>query len=141
MLTLFCIQVERALTFWRDGHVTLDCISPGGKSCTIRKSVHPDTGKETKANEFNQAKWGVATNGYLNSIKSNIDCGKFDWAIFVREATKFKKPSRHHGGSAMASSSAPATGHTDVRALIVADSDDSDDCDDDSNNDDPGSDA
>lgn len=78
-----------------------------------------------KATEFNQAKWGAATNGYLDSIKSNIARGKFDWANFVKAASKFKKRSRN-GESAMASSSKGATGHLDARALIADDSDDSD---------------
>lgn len=135
MLTLFCIQVERALTFWCDGHVTLDGIVQGGKSCAIRKSINQNTGKETKATEFNQAKWGSATNGYLNSIKANIACGKFDWASFVKAASKFKKP-RRHGESTVATSSSTPAGHMDARALIVDDSDDSNDPNDsnDSNN-------
>jgi hypothetical protein len=124
MLTLFRIQVERALTFWRDGHVTLDGLSQGGKSCVIRKSIDLNTGKETKTTEFNQAKWGAATNGYLNSIKANITNGKLDWAGFVKAASKFKKPSRH-GGSTIASSSR-IPDHMDARALIVDDSDGSD---------------
>ena len=96
----------------------------GGKTCSIRKSIDPNTGKETKATEFNQAKWGLATNGYLNSIKSNITCGKFNWASFVKAAKEFKKPSRNAGESAAASSITP--GGMDARALIVDDSDGSD---------------
>jgi hypothetical protein len=114
------------LTFWRDSHVTLDGVGPGGKTCTIRKTINPNTGKETKATEFNQAKWGAATNGYLNSIKKNIACGKFDWAGLVRAATQFKKPSRHGESTIASSSSAPATGGMDARALIMDDSDASD---------------
>ena len=125
MLTLFHIQVERALTFWCNGHVTLDGINQGGKSCIIRKSINLNTGKETKTTEFNQAQWGAATNAYLNSIKTNITGGKFNWANFVKAASKFKKPSRH-GETTIGSSSTPA-GHMDVRALIADDSDDSDD--------------
>jgi hypothetical protein len=124
-LTRFCIQVERALTFWRDGLITWDGIIQGGKSCTIRKSIDANTGKETKATEFNQAKWGVATNGYLNSIKTNIDCGKFDWAGFIKAASKFKKASRH-GESTFASSSTSGPGMMDVRAHIVDDSESDD---------------
>jgi hypothetical protein len=114
------------LTFWREGHVTLDSVQ--GKTCAIRKTIDPNTGKETKATEFNQAKWGEATNGYLDSIKLNIDSGKFDWAVFIKAASKFKKPSRH-GESAAASSSRNATGHKNARALIVADDSDDDDSD------------
>jgi hypothetical protein len=124
------------LTFWRDGHVTLDsvgtqAVGQGSKTCVIRKSIDPNTGKETKATEFNQAKWGAATNGYLNSIKTNIACGKFDWAGFVKAASKFKKASRY-GELTIASSSSTATagGHMDARALIVGDSDGSDGSDD-----------
>jgi hypothetical protein len=122
MLTLFRIQVERALTFWRDGLITWDGIvqEGKGKSSTIRKPIDVNTGKETKATEFNQAKWGVATNGYLNSIKTNIEGGKLDWTGFIKAASKFKKPSRH-GESTIASSSTPA-GMMDVRALIADDS-------------------
>lgn len=126
MLTLSCVQVERALTFWRDGYITLDGVGQGGKTCSIRKAVDPDTGKETKATEFNQAKWGVATNGYLNSIKTNVACGKFNWASFVKAAMEFKKPNRN-GESTIASSSTTPAGHTDLRALIVDDSSDADD--------------
>jgi hypothetical protein len=92
----------------------------------MRKSIDPNTGKETKATEFNQVKWGAATNGYLDSIKTNIARGKFDWAGFVKSASKFKKRSCN-GESAMASSSnTGATGHMDAQALIADDSDDSD---------------
>jgi hypothetical protein len=114
------------LTFWRDGHVTLDGVSQGGKTFSIRKSIDPNTGKETKATEFNQAKWGTATNGYLNSIKKNITCGKFDWAGFLKAASKFKKPGRHGESMIASSSKIPTAGDMDVRALIVDDSDDSD---------------
>lgn len=79
-----------------------------------------------KTTEFNQAKWGVATNGYLESIRTNI---KFDWVGFMKAALKFKKPSRHHGESAIASSSRTPAGHVDVRALIADDSDGSDNSD------------
>jgi hypothetical protein len=114
------------LTFWCDGHISLDRVSQGGKTCIIRKTVDPDTGKELKTTEFNQAKWGVATNAYLSSIKTNIACGKFDWASFVKAASKFKKPNRH-GESAVASSSmTPAAGMADARACIAEDSDGSD---------------
>lgn len=119
MLTLFRTQVERALTFWRDGHITLGSVSQGGKMY-IQKPIDLKTGKEMKTTEFNQAKWGVATNGYLESIKTNI---KFDWARFIKAASKFKKPSRHASGSTIASSSRTSTGHVDARALIVDDSD------------------
>ena len=111
------------MTFWRDGHVTLEGVQ--GKTCSIRKTIDPNTGKETKATEFNQAKWGAATNGYLDSIKNNIDSGKFDWTSFIKAASKFKKPSRY-GESATASSSGTTTGHKDVHSLIVDDSDDDD---------------
>ena len=94
---------------------------------------HPNdqqTGKETKATEFNQAKWGAATNRYLNSIKTNLTCGKFDWAGFIKAASKFKKPSQHGEDSASASSST-AIGHMNARAVLVDNSDDSDDGSDD----------
>ena len=110
------------MTFWCDGHVTLEGVQ--GKTCAIRKTIDPNTGKETKATKFNQAKWGTVTNGYLDSIKFNINSGGFNWASFIKAASKFKKPSRH-GESVAASSSRTATGHKDVRSLIVNDSDDS----------------
>jgi hypothetical protein len=114
------------LRFWQDGHVNLDGLGQGGKTCVIRKTIDPNTGKETKATEFNQAKWGAVTNAFLDSIKSNIDCGKFNWASFVKAASKFKKPSRHGESTFASSSKTPAAGHMDVRALIVDDSDGSD---------------
>jgi hypothetical protein len=104
----------------------LDGVRQGGKTCIIRKPVDLNTGKELKTTEFNQTKWGTATNSYLSSIKTNIACGKFDWASFVKVALKFKKPSRH-GDSAVASSSmTPATDVADAQACIVDDSDGSD---------------
>jgi hypothetical protein len=102
----------------------LDDVDQKGKTF-IRKSFNLGTGKETKANEFNQAKWVTATNGYLDSIKSNMDAGKFDWASFVEAASKFKKRSRN-GESVVASSSSTPAASKDIRALIVEDSDDSD---------------
>ena len=113
------------MTFWHEGHVTLNDIGQGGKTCSIRKSIDPKTGKETKATEFNQVKWGLATNGYLNSIKSNITRGKFNWASFVKAAKEFKKQSCNNGESAAASLSI-TPGSMDAHALIVEDSDDSD---------------
>ena len=110
----FHIQVERALTFWCDGHVTLDGIGQGSKSCIIRKSINLNTGKEKKTTEFNQAIWGAVTNGYLNSIKTNIARGKFNWVGFVKAASKFKKPSCHGESSFSAPT---ATGHTNVQDL------------------------
>jgi hypothetical protein len=112
------------LTFWCDGHVTLKDAGRGGKSGVVRKAIDQQTGKESKATEFNQAKWGAATNRYLNSIKTNLDGGKFDWAGFIKTALKFKKPSRH--GDSTAALASTSTGHMDARALLVDDSDDSD---------------
>ena len=104
----------------------MDGLGQGGKSCVIRKSIDLGTGKESKTTEFNQAKWGAATNGYLNSIKSNVDRGKLNWASFVKAALKFKKPSRHGESTFASSSGTRATGHMDARALIADDSDGSD---------------
>jgi hypothetical protein len=114
------------LTFWSDGLVTLKEAGQGGKSYAIRKTIDQHTGKETKATEFNQAKWGAATNGFLNSIKTNLACGKLDWAAVIKAASKFKKPSRHGAPGDPAAASSSTAGHTDARALIVEDSDDSD---------------
>ena len=111
--------------FWHEGHVTLDGIGQGGKTCSIRKSIDPKTGKETKATKSNQVKWGSATNRYLNSIKSNITCGKFNWARFVKAAKKFKKQI-HNAGESAAASLSITPGSMDACALIVEDSDDSD---------------
>jgi hypothetical protein len=127
------------LTFWCNGHVTLEGVGQGGKSCVIRKSIDLQTGKETKGTEFNQVKWGAVTNGYLNSIKTNVACGKFDWANFVKAASKFMKPSRH-GESAIASSSTSAGYMADTRALLVDDSDDSNNSDDSDDSESKGSD-
>jgi hypothetical protein len=114
------------LTFWCDGHVTLKESSQGGtgKLCVVRKVIDQQTGRETKATEFNQAKWGAATNAYLDSIKANLAGGKFDWAGIIKAALKFKKQSRHD--STAASSSAPTGRHMNARALLIDDSDDSD---------------
>ena len=111
--------------FWREGHVTLDDIGQGGKTCSIQKSINPKTGKETNATKFNQVKWGSATNRYLNSIKSNITRGKFNWASFVKAAKEFKKQSHNTGESAAASLSI-TPGSMDACTLIVENSDDSD---------------
>ena len=78
-----------------------------------------------KATKFNQVKLGLATNRYLNSIKSNITHGKFNWASFVKAAKEFKKQSCNARESAAASSSI-TPGNMDACALIVEDSDDSD---------------
>jgi hypothetical protein len=104
--------------------VTLKEASKEGKFCAVRKVIDEQSGKETKATEFNQAKWGAATTAYLNSIKANLDSGKLDWAGLIKAALKFKKPSRH--GDSAAASSSTFTGHMDARALLVDDSDDSD---------------
>ena len=90
----------------------------------IQKSIDPKTGKETKVTEFNQVKWGLATNRYLNSIKSNITCGKFNWATFVKAAKEFKKQS-HNARESAAASSSITPGSMDACTLIVEDSDDS----------------
>ena len=123
---MFHIQVERGLAFWCDGHVTLDSVEQGDKSSIILKSINPFTGKETKAAEFNHAKWGGATNAYLDSIRTNIKGKKFLWADFMKAASKFKKPSRHGELTRTFASSSTSAGPKDVRALIVNDSDDSD---------------
>ena len=68
----------------------------------------------------------VVTNRYLNSIKTNIAGGKFNWAGFVKAASKFKKPSHHGESTAVSSSRTPATGYIDVQVLIVDNSDGSD---------------
>ena len=126
---MFRIQIERALGFWRDGHVTLDSVEQGDKSSIILKSINPFTGKETKATEFNQAKWGGATNAYLDSIRTNIKGKKFLWADFMKAASKFKKPSRHGELTRTFASSSTSAGPKDVRALIVDDPNDSNDSD------------
>ena len=76
---------------------------------------------------FNQAKWGPATNAYLNSIKTNLQCGKFGWADFIKAASKFKKPGRYsNGGDPLAALSSTSASRMDARALIADDSNDSD---------------
>jgi hypothetical protein len=125
MLTIACIQVERALNFWRDGYITLESIADdkSGKSGT-RKTVNEYTGKGTKTTEFNHANWRVATNAYLTSINANLLNGKLVWKEVIRAARAFAKLN----GSG---DSATTLGGDveDERALLVADSDSESDAD------------
>jgi hypothetical protein len=120
VLTIACIQVERVLNFWRDGHITLESIANDKKGKSgIRKTINEYTGKETKSTAFNHTNWRVVTNAYLASIKVNIANGKLVWKDIVSAALEFAK-----SGVSLNNDSLTAVGDVeDERALLVADSD------------------
>jgi hypothetical protein len=120
VLTVHCIQVERALNFWRDGHITLKSVADDkkGKTATgIRKTINEATGKGTKTTDFNHANWRVATNGYLMSINTNLKNGKLIWKEVISAAMEFAK------SKGIEDSAAGDVDASDERALLVADSD------------------
>ena len=119
MLTIACIQVERVLNFWCDGHITLESIAndKNGK-CGIRKTINEYTGKETKLTAFNHTNWRVVTNAYLASIKVNIANGKLVWKDVVSAALELTK-----SGVSLNNDSLTAVGDVEYeQALLVADS-------------------
>jgi hypothetical protein len=117
-LTITCIQVERVLSFWRDGHITLESTAKDKKGKGgIQKAINEQTGKETKTTDFNHVNWRVATNAYLASIKANIANGKLVWKELINAAMEFAKM------GVKLDENLTAGDVEDERALLVADSD------------------
>jgi hypothetical protein len=96
------LQVERALTLWRDGYVSCESVAEykaRKRSSPIIKVVNKATGKESsKMTDFNQANWAMITNGYLLSIKKALSPpGKFD--PIINAAKNFVKVTSRTGDS------------------------------------------
>ena len=123
-LTKYCFQVERALSFWHDGHITLESTAGDKKGKNwIRKAINEYTGKGTKSTDFNHANWQVATNGYLASIRANLANGKLIWKEVISAAMEFVKSNGNEDPQAAGGDM------EDERALLVADSDSNSDSD------------
>lgn len=115
--------MERALTLWRDGYITLESVASEKKGkCGIRKTINEFTGKESKATDFNHTNWrmGMETNAYLASIKVNLANRKLVWNELISAAAAFAKLGAKMGDDSMATFD---DGAEDERAHLVADSD------------------
>ena len=119
------LQVEQALTLWKDGFVsceTVAAVKAKKRSSAIIKTINKATGKEsTKTTDFNQANWATITNGYLSSIKKAFtgrNASKFDDTI--NEAKSFLKATSRAGDS----NNTSAKQEMDERALLCDDDSD-----------------
>lgn len=113
--------MERALTLWRDGYITLESVASEKKGkCGIRKTINEFTGKESKATDFNHTNWRMETNAYLASIKVNLANRKLVWNELISAAAAFAKLGAKMGDDSMATFD---DGAEDERAHLVADSD------------------
>jgi hypothetical protein len=97
------LQVERALTLWRDGFISCETVSAHKakkRPSAIIKTINKATGKEsTKTTDFNQANWATITTGYLSSIKKTLSsASKFN--EIVNAAKSFMKITSRTGDTA-----------------------------------------
>ncbi|KAI0245149.1 hypothetical protein BJV78DRAFT_1159027 [Lactifluus subvellereus] len=76
VLALAATAVERALTLWNDGLISLDSLKLAQRSSStsgIIKLINKSTGKKSgKSTDFTQANWASVTMEYLSSINSNF---------------------------------------------------------------------
>ncbi|KAI0245227.1 hypothetical protein BJV78DRAFT_1356894 [Lactifluus subvellereus] len=96
-LALAATAVERALTLWNDGLISLDSLKLAQRSSSasgIIKLINKSTGKKLgKSTDFTQANWASVTMEYLSSINSNFrDVRRLDH--LMKEAAVFVKSSR-----------------------------------------------
>ena len=124
LLTL--LQVERALTLCRDGHITLE--SYAAYKSRVRASpiikLGTAAGKETtKGTDFNHANWGDVANGYLSGIKSaffqsKLESDRRKMDQIIEKALDISKDRRKYSAT-----SAVAHENANERALLRDDSD------------------
>ena len=119
------LQVERALTLWRDGSIsceTIAALKAKERSSAIIKTVNKATGKEsTKMTDFNQVNWATitGTNGYLSSVKKTLSSASKINNI-INAAKGFLKATSRTGDSTTLSA------EQDERAFLCDDESDSD---------------
>ena len=117
------LQVERALTLWRDGSIsceTVAALKAKERSSAIIKTVNKATGKEsTKMTNFNQVNWATITNGYLSSVKKTLSSASKINDI-INAAKGFLKATSRTGDSTTLSA------EQDERAFLCDDESDSD---------------
>ena len=120
------LQVERALTLWRDGHISRETIAAHKAkklSSAIIKTINKATGKEsTKTTDFNQPNWGPITNGYLLSIKKALSSPSKLNPIIKAAKSFMKATSRFGDSTAFNSMVERDTMPVDERALLCDDS-------------------
>jgi hypothetical protein len=96
------LQVERALTLWRDKFVSCETVAAykaKKRSSPIIKTINKSTGKEsTKLTDFNQANWAAITNGYLSSIKKALT-SESKYKPIIEAAKKLMKATSRTGES------------------------------------------
>jgi lysozyme family protein len=127
--TYIYLQVERALTLWRDGCIsceTVAALKAKKRSSAIIKTINKATGKEsTKTTDFNQANWATITNGYLSSIKKALSSpSKFN--PIIDAAKRFVKATSRIGDTTAFDNTAEED--KDVRAFLCDDEDSDLDC-------------
>jgi hypothetical protein len=97
---IYYLQVERALTLWKDGSISCETIADvkaRKRSSAIIKTINKATGKEsTKATDFNQANWATITTGYLASIKKALSSAS-KLNIIINAAKSFVKATSRPG--------------------------------------------
>jgi hypothetical protein len=88
--------VERALTLWRDGSITIgSLVAESGKkgkraSQAITKTINVTTGRESAQEKaFTEPHWGPVTRNYLNTIKHNLR--EDSWSKIVARAQAYAK--------------------------------------------------
>ena len=117
------LQVERALTLWRDGSIsceTVAALKAKERSSAIIKTVNKATGKEsTKMTDFNQVNWATITNGYLSSVKKTLSSASKINDI-INAAKGFLKATSRTGDSTTLSA------EQDERAFLCDNESDSD---------------
>ena len=119
------IQVERALTLWRDRSVSCETVSQHKakkRSSAIIKTINKATGKESsKTTDFNQANWATVTDSYLLSIKKALSSeSKFD--LIINAAKSFLKITTWTGDTT-AFNDTSAEQNMDERAFLCDDPD------------------
>ena len=108
---------------WRDSYITCATVAEykaGKRSSTIIKAVNKNTGKESKSTDFNMMNWGAVTNGYLSSIRKNLNNKKL--GRIIDAARGFAKATIRQGESTTVSSGAPDNEQMIERAALADDS-------------------
>jgi hypothetical protein len=127
-LLIYYLQVERALTLWKDRSISCETIADvraRKRSSAIIKTINKATGKEsTKATDFNQANWATITNGYLVSIKKALSSAS-KLNIIIDAAKHFVKATSRPGQAGDTLITSTGLEDMDERAFLCDDDSDS----------------
>ena len=125
-LSNYVMQVERALTLWKEGKITIAGVEQDahkGKNSAkgVSKGVNKATGKESiTVLSFSNLNWGKSTSSYMKSINS---LQERTWNKIIEHAEPFAVTAKQNAHTADDGDEDDSSDDVDERALLVNASD------------------